>query len=131
LTQSRGTMNEIYEERIYFTNALKLRIVQEVLSGSISQTAARSKYGIKGHSAILKWMRKFGYTGDSYQTTEVMKSKELSDDPADLKLRIKELEKALKNAKLSSEAYSTMIDIAEQEFKIPIRKKFVTKQSDK
>jgi len=24
-----------------------------------------------------------------------------------------------------------MIDIAEQEFKIPIRKKFVTKQSDK
>ena len=124
-------MNEIYEERIYFTNALKLRIVQEVLSGSISQTAARSKYGIKGHSAILKRMRKFGYTGDSYQTTEVMKSKELSDDPADLKLRIKELEKALKNAKLSSEAYSTMIDIAEQEFKIPIRKKFVTKQSDK
>jgi hypothetical protein len=60
-----------------------------------------------------------------------MESKDLSDDPADLKLRIKELEKALADAKLSSEAYSTMIDIAEQEFKIPIRKKFVTKQSDK
>jgi len=102
-----------------------------VVSGSISKEAAKRKYGIKGNSAITKWMCKFGYIGNPYQPTEVMESKDLSDDPADLKLRIKELEKALAEAKLSSEAYSTMIDIAEQEFKIPIRKKFVTKQSDK
>ncbi len=117
--------------RTYFSDVLKLRIIQEVVSGSISKEAAKRKYGIKGNSAISKWMCKFGYTGDPYQSTEVMKSKELSDDPAGLRLRIKELEKALADAKLSSEAYSTMIDIAEQEFKIPIRKKFVTKQSDK
>ena len=117
--------------RIYFSDVLKLRIIQEVLSGSISKEAAKRKYGIRGNSAILKWMRKFGYQGNLYQPTEVMESKDLSDDPADLKLRIKVLEKALADAKLSSEAYSTMIDIAEQEFKIPIRKKFVTKQSDK
>ena len=117
--------------RIYFSDVLKLRIIQEVLSGSISKEAAKRKYGIRGNSAILKWMRKFGYIGNPYQPTEVMESKDLSDDPADLKLRIKALEKALADAKLSSEAYSTMIDIAEQEFKIPIRKKFVTKQSDK
>jgi transposase len=124
-------MNELYQERVYFSDVLKLRIIQEVLSGSISKEAAKRKYGIRGNSAILKWMRKFGYIGNPYQPTEVMESKDLSDDPADLKLRIKELEKALADAKLSSEAYSTMIDIAEQEFKIPIRKKFVTKQSDK
>ena len=117
--------------RVYFSDVLKLRIIQEVLSGSISKEAAKRKYGIRGNSAILKWMRKFGYQGNPYQPTEVMESKDLSDDPADLKLRIKALEKALADAKLSSEAYSTMIDIAEQEFKIPIRKKFVTKQSDK
>ena len=117
--------------RVYFSDVLKLRIIQEVLSGSISKEAAKRKYGIRGNSAILKWMRKFGYIGNPYQPTEVMESKDLSDDPADLKLRIKALEKALADAKLSSEAYSTMIDIAEQEFKIPIRKKFVTKQSDK
>jgi transposase len=117
--------------RTYFSDVLKLRIIQQVVSGSISKEAAKRKYGIKGNSAILKWMRKFGYIGNPYQPTEVMESKDLSDDPADLKLRIKALEKALADAKLSSEAYSTMIDIAEQEFKIPIRKKFVTKQSDK
>ena len=117
--------------RAYFSDVLKLQIIQEVVSGSISKEAAKRKYGIKGNSAITKWMCKFGYIDNPYQPTEVMESKDLSDDPADLKLRIKELEKALADARLSSAAYSTMIDIAEQEFKIPIRKKFVTKQSDK
>ena len=40
-----------------------------------------------------------------------------------LKKRIFELEKQLKDAELKAIAYSTMVDIAEKEFKIPIRKK--------
>jgi adenylate kinase len=37
------------------------------------------------------------------------------------------LEKQLKDAELKAIAYSTMLDIAEKEFKIPIRKKLNTK----
>ena len=44
-----------------------------------------------------------------------------------LKKRIAELEKQLKDAELKAIAFSTMVDIAEEEFKIPIRKKFNTK----
>jgi hypothetical protein len=44
-----------------------------------------------------------------------------------MKKRIAELEKQLKEAELKAIAFSTMVDIAEQEFKIPIRKKFNTK----
>jgi len=44
-----------------------------------------------------------------------------------MKKRIVELEKQLKDAELKAIAFSTMVDIAEQEFKIPIRKKFNTK----
>ena len=44
-----------------------------------------------------------------------------------LKKRITELEKQLKDAELKAIAFSTMVDIAEKEFKIPIRKKFNTK----
>lgn len=44
-----------------------------------------------------------------------------------LKKRIFELEKQLKDAELKAIAYSTMVDIAEKEFKIPIRKKLNTK----
>lgn len=40
-----------------------------------------------------------------------------------LKKRIADLEKQLKDAELKAIAFSTMVDIAEKEFKIPIRKK--------
>ncbi len=43
-----------------------------------------------------------------------------------LKKRIKELERQLKDAELKAIAFSTMVDIAEKEFKIPIRKKLNT-----
>lgn len=44
-----------------------------------------------------------------------------------LQKRISELEKQLKDTELKAIAYSTMVDIAEKEFKIPIRKKLNTK----
>ncbi len=119
------------EERLYFSDVLKRRIIQEVLSGSISKEGARRQYRIRGKSAILKWMRKFGYASNFDSITFRMKSKELPEYPEQLKRRIVELEKALEEAKLSSKFYSTMIDIAEKEFKLPIRKKSVTKQSKK
>ena len=119
------------EERMYLSDVLKHRIIQEVQLGLLSKEEARRRYGIRGKSAILKWMRKFGYVSDNELPTLKKQSKELPDDPKELKRRIAELEKALAKAKLSSEFYSTMIDIAEKEFKIPIRKKSVTKQSKK
>ena len=45
-----------------------------------------------------------------------------------LEKRIKELEKALEYSNLRARAYNTMIDVAEDMFKIPIRKKPGTKQ---
>ena len=44
-------------------------------------------------------------------------------------LRIKELERLLEDERLRSLAYSTMIDVAEEELGVPIRKKSGPKQS--
>ena len=41
------------------------------------------------------------------------------------------IENQLKDAEMKAIAYSTMVDIAEKEFKIPIRKKYNTKPSKK
>jgi hypothetical protein len=54
-------------------------------------------------------------------------SEDESFENLQLKKRIAELEKQLKDAELKAIAFSTMVDIAEKEFKIPIRKKFNTK----
>jgi transposase len=46
-----------------------------------------------------------------------------------LKKRIEELEKQLQTSEMKAIAFSTMVDIAEKEFNIPIRKKYNTKPS--
>ena len=56
-----------------------------------------------------------------------LEHEEDSFESLQLKNRIKELEKQLKEAELKAIAFSTMVEIAEKEFKIPIRKKFNTK----
>jgi len=48
-----------------------------------------------------------------------------------MKKRITELENQLKDAEMKAIAFSTMVDIAEKEFNIPIRKKYNTKPSKK
>ena len=56
------------------------------------------------------------------------KSPEEEFEHLQLKNRIADLEKQLKDAELKAIAFSTMVDIAEKEFKISIRKKYNTKQ---
>ncbi len=46
-----------------------------------------------------------------------------TDDVQVLRARIDELEKQLRYEKMRAEAYNTMIDLAEDAFKVPIRKK--------
>ena len=43
-----------------FTEAFKRHVVREVERGKISQSEAMSRYGILGHSTVLKWCRKYG-----------------------------------------------------------------------
>ena len=91
---------------------------------------------------LLRWMRKLGYNTDvitrrpNFVTNYIaMPNKkqvntnrvETDFENLQLKKRIDELEKQLRDAELKAIAFSTMVDIAEKEFKIPIRKKLNTK----
>ena len=89
-------------------------------------------------------MRKLGYdTGiktrrSNFVSNSIQMKKQPSQDNStesfenlQLKKRVEELEKQLKDAELKAIAFSTMVDIAEKEFNIPIRKKFNTKPSKK
>ena len=57
-----------------------------------------------------------------------LSKEEFMNENAQLKQRIKELEKALAFSRLETEARDLMIDIAEKNFNIPIRKKAGAKQ---
>ena len=94
---------------------------------------------------LMRWMRKLGYVKEIRHKKfnfgpkiKIMRKKEPAESGGEesfevlqLKKRIAELEQQLKDAEMKAIAYSTMVDIAEKEFNIPIKKKFNTKPFQK
>jgi len=110
-----------------FTDEFKYQVVQEYLETDLSQVELQKKYGIRGNTSILNWMRKFGLkepSEDQIKIQQVMsKETEKTSHERELEKKVKELEKLLEHEKLRTLALDTMIDIAERELKISIRKK--------
>ena len=122
----------------YFSIPERHDLIKTYLSSGSSKGAIWEKYtGQSEHGTLIKWMRQLGYSTTTKQinssitsNTEEMSKKELTEqefEKLQLEKRIVELEKQLKEAELKAIAFSTMVDIAEKEFKIPIRKKYNTK----
>ncbi len=122
----------------FFTESDRHEIIEEYLRGGITKEEIWRKYtGKSDHGRLLKWMRDYGYVDDvtmrSKKTTFANMARNKQPQTGNdfemlqLKKRIAELEKQLKDAEMKAIAFSTMVDIAEEEFKIPIRKKFNTK----
>ena len=112
----------------HYTDDFKIKVVQEVLSGKITKEECRSRYGIGGNSTVLRWIRTF--TGKPTNFPKVS-HKEKSDEVIRLREQLELLKKELEYEKLKSSSYLEMIKIAEEDLKIPIRKKPGAKRSKK
>lgn len=113
-------------------DALRLQIIQEHLSGASKYSLVR-KYNLKYAQQITRWMRTFGFVEQIKSIPEGIMRKQKEDAaPEELKqlqLENKRLKAEIAQAQLRAKAYDKMIDVAEEMFKIPIRKKPGTKQS--
>jgi transposase-like protein len=111
----------------YFSEALKRQVVAEVEAGVMSAGVARRKYGIRGHSTILKWRRQYGdaAAGSSAQQAQPGGS----DEVAMLRNEVKLLKQELDCARMRSVAMETLVELAEKTYKIPIRKNSGARQS--
>lgn len=130
-----------------YTVSERREIINEYLKGGVTRREIWEKYtGKKNeHGHLLRWMQKFGLEDPNYKKRITFASEytpmpvkpdsitpkenvsEIDFEKLQLEKRIAELEKQLKDAELKAIAFSTMVDIAEEEFKIPIRKKYNTK----
>jgi hypothetical protein len=129
------------EKRYPFSKHEKIKIIEDYLSSGLSKRVIWEKYTGQSseHGHILRWMRRFGYEeADSFQITTFadsqkvnpMKKKTVSGaeefELLQLRKRVSELEKQVSESEMKAAAFSTMVDIAEREFGIVIRKKFNT-----
>ena len=122
------------EERYrgHFTEAFKHHVVCEVESGRISQTEANRRYGILGHSTVLKWCRKYGKQQSHRNTRgELTSMDEKEIELLRLRNENKALRQELEDARFKNVVLDTLVDVAERELGIPIRKKYGAKRSGK
>lgn len=124
--------------KLFLTDEEKLKIIKDLLSGNETRAAVYFRYTgyADDHGRISKWMRQFGIhekSRENFTFTRMSKpikkaeSEDSDFEKLQLQKRISELEKKVQLAEMKAIAFSTMVDIAEREFKIPIRKKFNTK----
>ena len=111
-----------------YTDKEKLRLVEEFKNYEGTQTSFTELYGL-GHSTISNWMTKFGLVIEkkivqmSTQEKKDKRSQHQSPQERILEARIRQLEQELKEEKMKSLAYKTMIEIAEEELGVEISKK--------
>lgn len=115
--------------------SFKLQVVQEVERGEISVRAARRKYGIQGGHTVVCWLRKYGNFDWENQTPSNMpKSQQQKIMELEQKVKLLEkqkafLEKQIETADKKAVIFDMMIEMAEKEYHIPIRKNYKPGQS--
>jgi len=118
-----------------YSLSFKLQVVSEIESGELSIKGSLRRYGIQSHGTVLNWCRKFGNLDREYQVRSTMiktpeqKILELEQKVRLLEKQKKSLEKQVEFSDEKAIFFDMMINIAEKEFKIPIRKKHLPKQS--
>ena len=125
-------------KRLFLSDEEKLILINDYLNGKESKAAVYFRYTgyPEDHGKIAVWMKKFGIkdlrASRNVSFVPMSKTKkpiqsEVDFEKLQLEKRVAELEKQLKLAEMKAIAFSTLVDIAEREFNIPIRKKFNTK----
>jgi len=119
-----------------YTMSLKLQIVGEIERGELSVTQSRKKYGIQSYATVLGWLRKYGNFDWENQTPSNMpKTPEQRIMELEAKVKLLEKQKAqLENQNYISDSkaiiFDMMIDLAEKEYNIDIRKNLPPGQSN-
>ena len=126
-----GNENQVTFSRRY-TKTFKERVCQEYLEGHVSLCYLSDKYKISGHHTIKEWLRTFGFTKGTMSPDGKMimaktKKQDLPMTMEQMKKRIRELERQLEDAEIKAELNEKIIEIAEEQLNIQIRKKSDTK----
>jgi transposase len=130
---------EYKQAKTEYSETLRKQIALEVISGKITARRAQKVYSISGNSTVynwVKWYKQYGCCGLNLtgQTRTALPPKKPKfekplkpEEPLASAQLIRQLEQQLEAERLLKEMYLRMIEIAEQEYKISIRKKTNTR----
>lgn len=114
-----------------YSEEFKLSVLRDYYSSGMSRYACAHKYELSDPSLLRSWLKKYDIEKESVtlepsplESIMANRNKEsYQEENAELKKRVRELEKALNFSKQETLVREMMIDKAEEYFNIPIRKK--------
>ena len=113
-----------------YSISFKLQVVQEIESGQLDRLDACHKYGIQARSTITQWLGKYG-NFDWENLSKVTMTKTSEQKILELEAKVKLLEKQKARAEHLAERadkksilFDMLVDLAEKEYGIDIRKNY-------
>lgn len=110
-----------------YSQAFKQKVLSEIESGELTQSEAARKYGICAPSLVNYWVKKSNNPRLRRKVVRIEMPNEIQPKDIIKKLEAdkKQLESALAQSFLKNELLETMINIAETEYHINIKKTLV------
>lgn len=111
---------------------VRLSLVVDILGGKCTPEEVRQKYYLSSINSIYTWIGKYVSQTSSLSLQDKpddnMRGKSKDEQIRELQAQLKQAQKEAELEKLRAKAYDTMINVAEETFNIPIRKKSGTKR---
>jgi len=124
-TRKQFTMNEAERRRRQFSDNFKKSKVQELELGRLTISELKKQYEVSS-TTIYRWIANFG-TMKNKPVRIIVETDSDTKELLLLKQKIAELERIVGQKQVLIDFYDKLIDIAEDEYKVDIKKKFGTK----
>jgi transposase-like protein len=110
-------------QRRIFSEALKKAVVKDIEKGRVNVSGVMREYSIS-HQTVYQWIKKFSTYLQPSQTIVVeMKSEQYKS--RELAAKVKELEAVIGRKQMEIDFLEKLIEIADQELKMDLKKSFV------
>lgn len=109
-----------------YSMAFKMQVVKDVENGLLNAEEARKLYGIGGRQTVHEWVSQYGMNQRTGKVVYIMTDKEERELLA-LRRENRMLKKALDDSQVKVIALETLIEVAEEEFHIDVKKKYGAK----
>ena len=135
IMNQNGKTDYVKRSQKDYSLSFKLQVITEIERGELSTTGAVRKYGIQSRSTVVNWLRKYGnfdwenQTPSNMPKTPAQKLLELEQKVRLLEKQKAHLEHQVERADKKALIFDLIIDMAEKEYNIPIRKNSSPEQS--
>jgi transposase-like protein len=126
-----GTPSYRHGRKLPVPSAVKRKILLAIEQGRMTVQEAKIAYNLKSHTTIYRWKKELKQeNAELAASNPALMDKKPSDNkaPASTPAEVKALQQALQDAELKIAALNMLIDVAEEQLKINIRKKPGAKQ---